>query len=415
MSDNNSQNSEIIIVHSDDEISSSLDENIEQESNMIFDLLNKFIPPDNMHIIENMRTPENKIILNDENISILQNILNEHMKNNDFDTNIENRQYDNETSHDEINIDSSHSNDIDIENRQNDNETSHDNEILIKNDSENSHDNEIDNNFTETDPNKKKIPTRFLKNRELYDNSLRKQLKTPNNKSIVDKNVEKKNNNLKMINIGGKIRFINNTPIEKKQIINENREKIPEKYLKNQEKYNNLNKKKLPTNQSDNKIHNQNEESKIIKVNGKYMNLGDENEDDNKLYEKNKKYLEDCGLSQRTKPKMPKKYARYVDTEIKKHTMNNLKDIKELRKMNVLKNIDIDDMDIKADISKLSLDGLRRINNEQRQKNIKTEKQLSSWEQDIQNILNDPKRSKLSKTIAIKNLNNNRFIERKKQ
>ena len=105
--------------------------------------------------------------------------------------------------------------------------------------------------------------------------------------------------------------------------------------------------------------------------------------------------------------KIPSKYAKEVEKDIKKQTVKNVKNFSDLRRIKAIQDINTD---IDLDASKASIIELRKLRMEQRKKEqceSKKRAEANKRESAIQEILKNDKMSKFSKTVAIKNLSIN--------
>lgn len=100
------------------------------------------------------------------------------------------------------------------------------------------------------------------------------------------------------------------------------------------------------------------------------------------------------------------KYAMYVSNDIKKHTSKNIRNFKDLRRVDAMETLNLDS---DLDIGKASIIELRKLKLEQRKKNAEERKNAEMAQKDspVQTILKNPTMSKFAKTVAIKNLSVN--------
>lgn len=104
--------------------------------------------------------------------------------------------------------------------------------------------------------------------------------------------------------------------------------------------------------------------------------------------------------------KIPIKYAKIIEKQVKKATEKNVKNFKDLRRIKALNDINLDN---KLDVTKASILELRKLRSEQRKKEqleLKNSK-VTKKESKIQEILSNDKLSKFSKVVAINNLSIN--------
>lgn len=102
--------------------------------------------------------------------------------------------------------------------------------------------------------------------------------------------------------------------------------------------------------------------------------------------------------------KIPSKYAKQIENDVKKQTIKNVKNFADLRRVKAMQDIN-PDTDI--DANKASIIELRKLKIEQRKKEqaeMKKRAEANKRESKIQEILRNDKMSKFSKTLAIKNL-----------
>jgi hypothetical protein len=111
--------------------------------------------------------------------------------------------------------------------------------------------------------------------------------------------------------------------------------------------------------------------------------------------------------SNKSNKKIPARYAKEIDKDVKKQTVKNVKNFADLRRVKALENI-APDSDI--DANKASIAELRKLRIEQRkreQTELKKKSESNKKESAIQDILKNDKMSKFAKTVAIKNLSVN--------
>jgi hypothetical protein len=113
--------------------------------------------------------------------------------------------------------------------------------------------------------------------------------------------------------------------------------------------------------------------------------------------------------------RIPSKYAKHIENEVKKQTIKNVRNFSDLRKIKEMQNLDIT-----MDPSKVSIQELRKLSLEKRKKDLLEQKKNSESnkkETAVQSILNNEKMSKFSKMVAIRNLsaNSRRKINSSKQ
>jgi len=100
--------------------------------------------------------------------------------------------------------------------------------------------------------------------------------------------------------------------------------------------------------------------------------------------------------------RMPERYAKQIEKDVKKTTIQNVKSFSDLRRIKAMEDLQID---TNVDINKVSMNELRRMKMEQKKKDILSDKnKQSKRESAVQNIMSDEKMSKFSKMIAVNNL-----------
>jgi len=106
--------------------------------------------------------------------------------------------------------------------------------------------------------------------------------------------------------------------------------------------------------------------------------------------------------------KVPSKYAKQIENDIKRQTEKNVKNFADLRRLKAIQSINQDTAII--DTTKASVIELRKLRIEQRKHEQAVAKQTAvanKRESAIQEILRNDKMSKFAKTVAIKNLSVN--------
>lgn len=105
--------------------------------------------------------------------------------------------------------------------------------------------------------------------------------------------------------------------------------------------------------------------------------------------------------------RIPPKYAKNFEQRIKDEAIKKAKNFSELRRIKTMQSIDSSDVDI--DITKATMQDLRKQKTLQRKKEMAEEKKRNETKKSspTQIIMDDPNMSKLSKHIAIKNLSAN--------
>lgn len=105
--------------------------------------------------------------------------------------------------------------------------------------------------------------------------------------------------------------------------------------------------------------------------------------------------------------RVPGKYAKQMENDVKKQTVKSIRNFSDLRRVRALQDIA---PDTAIDANKASIVELRKIRIEQRkeeQLNQKKKSESNKRETAIQEILNNDKMSKFGKAVAIKNLSVN--------
>ena len=100
--------------------------------------------------------------------------------------------------------------------------------------------------------------------------------------------------------------------------------------------------------------------------------------------------------------RIPDRYAKEIEKNVKKNTVKNVKNFSELRKVRALENLDTT-----VDTNTASLIEIRKLKVEQRKRElIEAKERVDSGKKEspLQQILNNDKMSQFSKTVAIKNL-----------
>ena len=105
--------------------------------------------------------------------------------------------------------------------------------------------------------------------------------------------------------------------------------------------------------------------------------------------------------------KVPSKYAKQIEKDVKKQTVKNIRNFSDLRKIRALHDIK---PDTEIDANKASIIELRKLRMEQRKKEqqeLKKKSEMNKKDNAIQEILKNDKMSKFAKAVAIKNLSVN--------
>lgn len=101
--------------------------------------------------------------------------------------------------------------------------------------------------------------------------------------------------------------------------------------------------------------------------------------------------------------KLPGRYSKQLEKEIKKQTVKKVKNFADLRRVRALENVELDE---DVDTNRASIAELRKLRIEQRKREQAENKKqaINTRESAVQAILSDDKMTKFSKAIAIKNL-----------
>lgn len=105
--------------------------------------------------------------------------------------------------------------------------------------------------------------------------------------------------------------------------------------------------------------------------------------------------------------KIPSKYAKQMENDVKKQTVKNIKNFSDLRRLKAIQDLS---PDINIDTNKASIIELRKLKVEQRKMEQAAQKkraETNKRETAVQEILKNDKMSKFAKTVAIKNLSVN--------
>ncbi len=108
-----------------------------------------------------------------------------------------------------------------------------------------------------------------------------------------------------------------------------------------------------------------------------------------------------------TGKKIPSKYAKQIENDVKKQTVKNIKNFSDLRRIKAIQDISTDS---NMDTNRASIIELRKLKVEQRKKDqneMRKRSDANKRESAIQEILKNDKMSKFAKTVAIKNLSVN--------
>jgi hypothetical protein len=196
---------------------------------------------------------------------------------------------------------------------------------------------------------------------------------------------------------------------------------IPKFILENQKKYmENLDKKNKLTPKKENEkrsmevtstINKSNKAMRRVNIAGKVKFLPiDENNKTENTVETKKEQIENSENEEKTsnkkseiKQRIPNRYLKFIESEIKKETLRNVKNFSDLRRITIIQDLN---PNVEIDTTKASINELIKIRNKQRRLKNET-KENKVEDSEIQKILNNDKLSKLAKTIAIKNLSVN--------
>jgi len=104
----------------------------------------------------------------------------------------------------------------------------------------------------------------------------------------------------------------------------------------------------------------------------------------------------------RANGRMPDRYAKQIEKDVKKTTIKNVKTFSDLRRVRTMEDLQVDST---VDLNRVSMNELRRMKMEQKKREVLANKhKQSKTESQVQNIMNDEKMSKFSKMIAVNNL-----------
>ena len=224
-------------------------------------------------------------------------------------------------------------------------------------------------------PTKRGLPKTILANQQKYLEALEKQkrmLKKPKStKEKVTKQEEKKDQEKRRINVAGRIKYINvnnNIPVFK------NTTESIETSIHPTEKEVRPVPEKLPKPETHKPILNK--ETSAVKT----------------------------SQGSKCSRKIPSKYAKKVEEEVKQQTIKNVKNFSDLRRIRVMQTIV---PDCEMDTTRASIAELRKLKVAQRKKELaelKIKSEANKKESAVQEILNNSNMSKFAKTVAIKNL-----------
>lgn len=264
-----------------------------------------------------------------------------------------------------------------------------------------------DINVPDSTQRKRRIPKAMLEKQEIYNKTLEKQKKMTTNKkdNKKDKNATVKvpvaklptsnTAGMRRVIIGGQVRYI---PMPVTVPILEKKGSLPEQILQNNTSTS-LAESPLPIPDAPVK--------KLSSIMAKKMEIYNANLEKTQKMSKNNR-TNTNGKTNTTR-RLPNKYAKHIENDVKKQTVKNVKTFSDLRRVKALQNITADSgSDI--DIGKASINELKKIRLEQRKKEqLETKKvsEANKKESAIQEILKNDKMSKFSKLVAIKNLSVN--------
>lgn len=105
--------------------------------------------------------------------------------------------------------------------------------------------------------------------------------------------------------------------------------------------------------------------------------------------------------------RVPSKYAKQIDMTIKNETAKKVKNFSQLRRVRDMQQVDIENVDI--DVNRASVNELRKLRTIQKKKEVADAKKRMENKKEtvVQNILKDESMTKLSKTLAIRNMSVN--------
>jgi hypothetical protein len=387
----------------------------------------------------------------------------ENGESNNMDADLE--EIENMDKYDEVDSSIDNNSQVDNEidsNNEIDDEIDSNNEIDDEIDSNNEVDDEIDNN---NDINnriiveqsggtivrkKRGMPKKFLENQKKYLEVLEKQQKMKGNQK------DKKNNQLKgnknkdisepvknttiipegtrRVIVAGKVKYIpivnsqNNTiTLNKNNVINaggaeyDNDDNIDIPIFKKQNKNSILDNNQTTTEENNKKIPSKNSHNETKEINNlmKIISLDDTAPETKKIPSSILKKMEihKATMAKQAQipnkkntlnvKKIPSKYAKQMENDVKKQTVKNIRNFSDLRRIRALQDIPADS---NIDTNRASINELRKLRVEQRKKEqteMKKRNESNKRESAIQEILKNDKMSKFAKTVAIKNLSVN--------
>lgn len=104
----------------------------------------------------------------------------------------------------------------------------------------------------------------------------------------------------------------------------------------------------------------------------------------------------------RANGRMPDRYAKQIEKDVKKTTIKNVKTFSDLRRVRTMEDLQVDST---VDLNRVSMNELRRMKMEQKKREALANKhKQNKTESQVQTIMNDEKMSKFSKMIAVNNL-----------
>lgn len=332
--------------------------------------------------------------------------------------------------------DGQNNNDADGDDNNDEEDGQDNNNTGSENDSNKKSDNNDENNVTkQVQRQKRGLPKKMLVNQQKYMEAIEKQQRMINNnkdkkkaKAIAIKKSKNKITDgnkklppepgMKRIMVGGKIMYIPNKP--KNTDINNNIIPSSPEPIKNDDK--NRNSSPLPQPVKKNTLEKTPEAKPEIMVqdNDLVEPIEQPKRIPSAIAKKMEKYAEQIArqnssatrrnkfaMGNKSGKKIPSKYAKEIEKDVKKQTVKNVKNFSDLRRIKALENI-APNTDI--DANKASITELRKLRVEQRkreQADHKKRAEANKKENAVQEILKNDKMSKFAKTVAIKNLSIN--------
>jgi hypothetical protein len=292
---------------------------------------------------------------------------------------------------------------------------------IIHTDDEKKFEEEMNENIqSESLKREKKIPKSILLGQQKYLEQKEREMKMKDGKKAKNQKTHKKdvvesktslnsaNSTMKRVFIGGKLKYIpvlqqDHTDSEKKDI---NEQKDKNEILNKINSNNLLNQmlvKEEKEEEEEKGLQQKSSNKPMLKKQLEAHTINKDNSQQKMLREAGVRFNDKHSLDSKS-TRVPVKYAKTIEDEIKKKTIKNVKTFSDLKKIHEMQNLDIN-----GDPSKISIVELRKLNLEKKRKEFEENKQKmeNKKESAVQSILNDEKMSKFSKMVKIKNLANN--------